>query len=250
MVSLVRKVVAFLEGRFMTDRIVTTLGFDADDTLWQNECFFRDTEGRFLDLLGDFGDRATLASRLFAVEKRNIPIYGFGIKGFVLSMMETALEVSDGRLDPSVIAGVLAMGREMLNHPVELLPEVRETLEALSDRYPLIMITKGDLFDQERKLAESGLGELFDAVEIVSEKTAETYARVFARHGDGPERAVMVGNSLKSDVVPAIRAGAWGVHVPHELTWALEHEDAPEDAPRFRRLDRLGGLPDLLDRLR
>ena len=217
----------------MTDRIVTTLGFDADDTLWQNECFFRDTEGRFLDLLGDFGDRATLASRLFAVEKRNIPIYGFGIKGFVLSMMETALEVSDGRLDPSVIAGVLAMGREMLNHPVELLPEVRETLEALSDQYPLILITKGDLFDQERKLAASGLAGLFHAVEIVSEKSAATYARVFAMRGSGPDSGLMVGNSLRSDILPALEAGAFAVHVPHDLTWLYEQVDEPVDHPRL-----------------
>lgn len=212
---------------------VTALGFDADDTLWQNECFFRETEGRFLDLLGNFGDRPTLASRLFAVEKRNIPVYGFGIKGFTLSMMETALEVSSGQLDPAIVAGVLSMGREMLSHPVELLPDVRETLEALSKHYPLILITKGDLFDQERKLTASGLADLFQAVEIVSDKSASTYARVFANHGDGAEKGLMVGNSLRSDILPALEAGAFAVHIPHDLTWTYEHVDEPIDHPRL-----------------
>lgn len=212
---------------------VTSLGFDADDTLWQNECFFRETEGRFLDLLSDFGDRPTLASRLFAVEKRNIPVYGFGIKGFTLSMMETALEISSGQLDPAIVAGVLSMGREMLSHPVELLPCVRQTLEALSERYPLILITKGDLFDQERKLTASGLADLFRAVEIVSEKSAATYARVFASHGDGAEKGLMVGNSLRSDILPALEAGAFAVHIPHDLTWTYEHVDEPVEHPRL-----------------
>lgn len=212
---------------------VTSLGFDADDTLWQNECFFRETEGRFLDLLRDFGDPPTLASRLLAIEKRNIPVYGFGIKGFTLSMMETALEVSSGQLDPAIVSGVLSMGREMLSHPVELLPGVRETLEALSEHYPLILITKGDLFDQERKLTASGLADLFRAVEIVSDKTASTYARVFAGHGDGAEKGLMVGNSLRSDILPALEAGAFAVHIPHELTWTYEHVDEPVDHPRL-----------------
>lgn len=228
---------------------VTTLGFDADDTLWQNEQFFRDTEGRFLDLLTDFGDRATLSSRLFAVEKRNIPIYGFGIKGFVLSMMETALEVSAGRLDPAVIAGVLSMGRDMLNHPVELLPEVRETLEGLAERYPLILITKGDLFDQERKLTASGLAELFHAVEIVSDKSASTYARVFATRGDGADRGLMVGNSLRSDILPALEAGAFAVHIPHDLTWTYEHVDEPVDHPRLFIEQHIRKVGEIIERI-
>jgi len=233
----------------MAQASVTTLGFDADDTLWQNECFFRDTEGRFLDLLTDFGDRTTLSSRLFTVEKRNIPVYGFGIKGFVLSMMETALEVSAGRLDSSIMAGVLAMGREMLNHPVELLPGVRETLEALSERYPLILITKGDLFDQERKLAASGLGDLFSAVEIVSDKSSATYARVFAARGDGPERGLMVGNSLRSDILPALEAGAFAVHIPHDLTWSYEHVDEPVDHPRLFIERHIQKVAEIIERI-
>ncbi len=137
----------------------------------------------------------------------------------------------------------------MLRHPVEVLPGARQTLEALAGRYRLVMITKGDLFDQERKLAASGLGELFNAVEIVSDKNADTYRRIFARHGDGPERAMMIGNSVKSDIVPAIEAGSWGVHVPYEITWAMEHAEAPVAHPRFRRMQHLGELPQLIERI-
>ena len=221
-------------------RALTTIGFDADDTLWQNEQFFRLTEERFAELLSDHAERDHLTERLIAAERRNVGHYGFGIKGFTLSMIETAIEVTEGRVPATVIGEILAAGREMLRHPIETLPHVTETLEALSGDYRLVLVTKGDLFDQERKLAQSGLGDLFDAVEIVSDKTAATYARVFARHGDGAERAMMVGNSLKSDVVPAIEAGGWGVFVPHALTWVLEHAEAPVDAPRFREVEHLG----------
>ncbi len=225
---------------------LTTIGFDADDTLWQNEHFYRLTEDRFLDLLGEYGDRAALSARLLEAEKRNLGFYGFGIKGFTLSMIETAIEVTNGQVSAATISEILMTGREMLRHPVETLPHVRETLEAVAGTYRVVLITKGDLFDQERKLAESGLGELFSGVEIVSKKDADTYRRVFAEHGDGPERAMMVGNSLRSDIVPAIAAGSWAVYVPHELSWALEHDDEPEAAPRYRRLPDLGALPPLI----
>jgi putative hydrolase of the HAD superfamily len=228
---------------------ITTLGFDADDTLWQNETFFRMTEQRFTELLSGHGEHHVLSARLLEAERRNLAFYGYGVKGFTLSMIETAVEVTKGEVPASVIAEILSFGRQMLENPVETLPNVRETLDQLAGSYRLVLITKGDLFDQERKLAQSGLGEYFDAVEIVSEKTAQTYQRIFARHGDGPERAVMVGNSLKSDVVPAIAAGAYGVYVPHELTWVLEHEVAPEDNPRFRRIPDVGQLPPLLGQM-
>jgi putative hydrolase of the HAD superfamily len=164
-------------------------------------------------------------------------------------MIETAIEITEGKIPAGVIAKILDTGRELLSHPVETMPHVRDTLEALAGKYLLVMITKGDLFDQERKLAQSGLGDFFDAIEIVSDKTAVTYRRIFAKVGDGPERAMMVGNSLKSDIVPAIAAGSYGVFVPHELTWVLEHVDEPKEAPRFRKIDHLGELRDLIDRL-
>jgi putative hydrolase of the HAD superfamily len=137
----------------------------------------------------------------------------------------------------------------MAAHPVETLPHARETLEALAGKYRLVLITKGDLFDQERKVAQSGLGELFEAVEIVSDKNSSTYDRVFSRHGDGPERSMMIGNSLKSDVLPAIAAGSWGVYVPHDLTWAYEHAEAPEGAARFRQVEHLGEIARLIDEI-
>jgi putative hydrolase of the HAD superfamily len=225
---------------------LTTIGFDADDTLWQNEQFYRLTEDRFASLLADHADPAALRQGLLDAQKSNLKVYGFGIKGFTLSMIETAIGITDGKVPAAVIEKILAAGRDMLGHPIETLPNVRETLERLAGSYRMVLITKGDLFDQERKLAQSGLGELFDAVEIVSDKQAVTYRRIFDRHGDGAERAMMVGNSLKSDVVPAIEAGGWGVYVPHDLTWAFEHIEAPVDAARFRQIAHLGELPDLL----
>ncbi len=229
-----------------TSPTLSAIGFDADDTLWQNEQFYRLTERRLTELLAAHAEPGDISRRLLEAEKRNLEFYGFGIKGFTLSMIETAIEVTEGRVPAAVIQEILASGRELLRHPVETLPHVRETLELLAGKYRIILITKGDLFDQERKLAQSGLGELFDAVEIVSDKNASTYQRVFSRHGDGPGRSMMVGNSLKSDVVPAIEAGGWGVYVPHDLTWSLEHVDEPKDAPRYRRVEHLGELTRLI----
>lgn len=225
---------------------ISAIGLDADDTLWHNERVFQMTQQRFAGLLADHAGSALVAERLIAAERRNLGFYGYGVKGFTLSMIETAVEVTGGKVHAGAIAEILAFGREMLAHPVETLPHAREALEELAASHRLILITKGDLFDQERKLAQSGLGDLFSAVEIVSEKTRDTYDRVFSRHADGPASCMMVGNSLKSDVVPAIAAGCWGVHVPHELTWVLEHDEAPEHAERFRRIADLGELPDLV----
>ncbi|TIQ38070.1 MAG: HAD family hydrolase [Mesorhizobium sp.] len=226
---------------------LTTIGFDADDTLWQNEQFFRMTEQRFVAMLAEHGEAGQVSASLLEAAKRNLGLYGFGIKSFTLSMIETAIEVTEGRVPASTIAEILAAGRDMLSHPIEPLPHARETVERLAGAYRLVLITKGDLLDQERKLAQSGMGDLFDAVEIVSDKSADTYARIFSRHGDGPQNSMMVGNSLRSDVVPAIEAGGWGIHVPHELTWAVEHAEAPIAAPRFREIANLGELPGLVE---
>ena len=228
---------------------ITTIGFDADDTLWQNESFFRLTQDRFTALLADYAEPDHLHDRLLAAERRNLGHYGFGVKGFTLSMIETAIEVTEGRVPARVISDIIASGREMLEHPIELLPHAQTAVEALAATHRVLLITKGDLLDQERKLAQSGLGDLFHGVEIVSDKTAPVYAAIFARHGDGADRALMVGNSLKSDVIPVITAGGWGVHVPHGLTWALEMADAPIGHPRFAALDDLGHLPDFVSSL-
>jgi putative hydrolase of the HAD superfamily len=230
--------------------MLTTIGFDADDTLWHNEAFFRLTQDRFTRLLADHANPDHLAERLEKAERRNIGHYGFGVKGFTLSMIETAIEVTDGRVPARVIGQLIAAGREMLEHPIELLPHARAAVVALAAEYRVILITKGDLLDQERKLAQSGLGDLFHGVEIVSQKTAETYRKVFARHGTGADQAMMVGNSLKSDVLPALEAGAWGVHVPHGLIWALEKADPPTGNRRFHVVDHLGRLAKLVDSLK
>lgn len=223
-----------------------TLGLDADDTLWHNERYFLTTQEAFRDLLDDYSDPDHLDERLLAAEIRNIKFYGYGIKGFTLSMIETALEVSNNRVPGHVIDQIVTMGREMLAHPIDLLPGVADALSQLATDHHLIVITKGDLLDQERKVAQSGLGELFEAVEIVSEKTAQTYQHIFARYDTS--RDMMVGNSLKSDVIPAISAGAWGTYVPYETTWDLEKADAP-DHHRFHQIKSLADLPDLLSQL-
>ncbi|MEN5146732.1 HAD family hydrolase [Brevundimonas diminuta] len=223
---------------------VTTVGLDADDTLWHNETIFRLSQKRFSELLADHAEEPVMMERLAAVERRNLRLYGYGVKGFTLSMLETAMELCDGSAPPHIVREILAAGREMLTHPVETLPGVDETLAELAENYRLVLVTKGDLMDQERKLAASGLGELFAAVEIVSEKDRSTYDRVFARHGSGAAEAVMAGNSMKSDVLPAIEAGAWAAHIPYHITWAHELADAPEGEPRYVSLSRIGELPD------
>ena len=228
---------------------ITTVGLDADDTLWHNETIFRLTQERFCDLLAEVADRAEVAARLAQVEGRNLALYGYGVKGFTLSMIETAMELTNGQASAGIIRDILAAGREMLNEPVEPLPGVDQALTELSERYRLVLITKGDLLHQEQKLAASGLGDLFAAVEIVSEKDADTYRRVFERHGTGAAEAAMCGNSLKSDILPALEAGAWAAYLPYSVTWAHEMADAPTDHPRFAELGSISQLPGWLTKL-
>ncbi|MFK7869120.1 MAG: HAD family hydrolase [Roseobacter sp.] len=225
---------------------LTTVAFDADDTLWHNERFFQMTQAHFAELLQEYTDKTPLMERLLAAEKRNLGHYGFGVKGFTLSMIETAIEVTEGKVAGSVIAEILDAGREMLGHPVDLLPHAQAAVEAAKHKHRVVLITKGDLLDQERKLAQSGLGELFDAVEIVSDKNVQMYTEVFNRLGDGAQASMMVGNSLKSDILPVLDAGGWAVHIPYEVTWDLELAAAPTDPERFQSLPDLKNLPDLL----
>jgi putative hydrolase of the HAD superfamily len=227
--------------------MITTIGFDADDTLWQNEVFFRLTQDRFTQAMAPYCEGADLNARLLQAERSNLGQYGYGIKGFTLSMIETAIDVSQGRVPARVIAEIMSAGREMLAHPIDLLPHAFEAVQTLSQRYQVILITKGDLLDQERKLAQSGLGEMFHGVEIVSEKTAQTYVQIAQRHGARIDGMVMVGNSMKSDVLPMIAAGGWGVYVPHSVTWALEMADPPADTARYASIPSLYDLPYLVD---
>lgn len=218
------------------------IGLDADDTLWHNETLFRMTQARFHALLAPWADAHRVEDALAAVERRNLGLYGYGAKGFTLSMLETALELSDATAPATLLAEILASGRTLMAHPIEPLPGVEAALGALAALAPLVLITKGDLFHQESKLAASGLGRFFSAVEVVSEKTADTYRRAFARHGCAPEAALMAGNSVRSDVLPALDAGCRAVLIPYPLVWAHEAALAPADHPRYRQCDSLGEM--------
>jgi putative hydrolase of the HAD superfamily len=227
-----------------------SIGFDADDTLWHNETIFERVHERYRALLARYHDAATVDRTLLVTEKRNLELYGYGVKGFTLSAIETAIELTSGRISAEEIRLLIAHGQEMLAHPVELLDGVVETLAALSADYRLLVITKGDLRDQERKLAKSGIAARFHQIEIVSEKDVATYASILRRHGIAPTRFLMVGNSLKSDILPVLSLGAAGAHIPYHLTWALEHsEDPPPSAGRFFRLQTLRELPEIVRKL-
>ncbi len=231
--------------------MVDVIAFDADDTLWHNERMFQATEAQFAELLASYHPAQWVRDRLFATEMKNLGHFGYGIKGFILSMIETALDLTESRIGGAEVKRIVDWGHEMLLHPVQLLDGVRETIEALNGRYRLMLLTKGDLFDQESKLARSGLGEFFDAVEIVSKKDASTYRTIMTRHAVAPEQLVMVGNSLRSDVLPALDAGALAVHIPYETTWAHEHLDEQLLAGKeFGVLQRITELPDWLSRVR
>jgi putative hydrolase of the HAD superfamily len=223
---------------------ITTVGLDADDTLWHNETIFRMTQARFRELMAGHAEPEFLDARLAEVERRNLALYGYGVKGFTLSLIETAMDITGGEPPGRMIADILAAGREMLRHPVEPLPGAEEAVQELARHYTLVLITKGDLLHQEQKLAASGLGELFHGVEIVSEKDAAGYARIFSRHGaGGPEQAAMAGNSLRSDVLPALEAGAYAAHIPYHITWPHESAEPPHGHPRFAELATIRDLP-------
>ena len=229
--------------------MLTAICFDADDTLWHNERFFVLTQARFAELLSPYAEAADLDARLLDAERRNIERYGYGIKGFTLSMIETACQVTDGRVPGQVIAKIVDAGKDMLAHPVELLPGAEEVVRRLANDFTLLLITKGDLMHQEQKLARSGLGDVFDGVSIVSEKTPEVYRDVLSGRGLSASASLMAGNSLKSDVNPMIEIGGWGVHVPHGLEWALEAAAAPRTHPRFREIAELTELPPVIEEI-
>jgi putative hydrolase of the HAD superfamily len=227
----------------------TYIGFDADDTLWHNENVFEKAHERYFKLLARHHDTPTVEKALFATEMRNLALYGYGIKGYTLSAIETAIGLTEGKVSPTELQEIIALGREMLDHPVELLPGAEEALAALAPKYRLMVITKGDLRDQERKLAKSGIAARFDAVEIVSEKDQGTYERIFARHGIDPRTFLMVGNSVKSDILPVLALGGAGIHVPYRITWNHEHASLPAGAEgRLFEAASLAEVPTIVDR--
>jgi putative hydrolase of the HAD superfamily len=221
---------------------------DADDTLWHNMRFFHATQDALVRMVEPFADAGIARSALEACEIRNLKLYGYGAKAFTLSMIETALELGGDEVPASVIREILQAGRALHAHPVELLAGVQETVSALADRARLVLVTKGDLFHQEAKLAASGLGDLFTGIEIVSDKRPETFAGIFQRYGAEPANALMAGDSMRSDVLPALEAGAWAAYIPQPLGWSHEQRPAPSDHPRFIELPSLAALVNWLDR--
>jgi putative hydrolase of the HAD superfamily len=225
------------------------IAFDADDTLWHNLIHFDATERQFGQMLSSFAEPASATKALMEAEKRNIPLYGFGVKGFTLSMIETALSVTGGAVDAATLQKLIEMGRDMLDHDIELLPHVEDTLKALHGSHRLLLVTKGDLHHQERKVLASGLAHYFEGVEIVSDKKAETYEKLCKRHAAKVERSMMAGNSIRSDVLPMIEAGGFGVYVPFSILWDHEHEEVPEGTERFFAVEDMRGVVEVIGRI-
>ena len=223
------------------------IGFDADDTLWHNEVIFERVHARYRELLANYHDAATVDRTLFATEMRNLELYGYGVKGFTLSAIETAIELTNGQLSAEEVRTLIRIGQDMLQHPVELLDGVADVLREIAVDHVLLLITKGDLRDQERKLTKSGLAALFAGVEILSEKHESSYAAVLRRHGIAANEFLMVGNSLKSDIMPVLALGGCAAHIPYHLLWAHERTLARPQAPgRFFELKHIRELPGLL----
>lgn len=228
---------------------IELVGFDGDDTLWRSQDFYDEAQAEFEALVGRYVDLADarVHERLYAVEKGNLALFGYGVKGMVLSMIEAAVDITAGRIAASDLHRVVQLGKSLLRHPVEVLPGIREAVEAIGRTHPLVLITKGDLFHQEAKVRESGLADLFRRIEIVSEKDPPTYRRLFEEFGVPPARFAMVGNSLRSDIAPVVALGGWGAHVPYHATWVHETEvDAPVSATRLRTVADARDLPDAI----
>jgi putative hydrolase of the HAD superfamily len=229
--------------------MIETVAFDADDTLWHNEHLFQDTQKKLEAIVQRYRPGEDIHEALFAVEMRNLELFGYGIKGFTLSMVEAAIQLTGERITAAEVHEIVQLGKHMMTAPVDLLEGVEETLAAVCGRFRVILITKGDIVDQNSKIERSGLADCFEQVEIVPRKDARAYRTIFERHGIEPARTVMVGNSMPSDVLPILELGGHGVHVPYALLWAHEAHDEDPVSERFHRLQRLDELPGLLRRL-
>ncbi len=218
---------------------IKVIAFDADDTLWVNEPYYRQTEEAFCNLLGEYASLHELERELLKMEIQNLSLYGYGIKGFVLSMVETALRMTDNTIKADTIEQILDLGKQMLNQPIELLDGVEEVLETLKGKYRLVVATKGDLLDQERKLKKSNLTGYFHHVEIMSEKDDANYRKLIKHLDIQPDELLMIGNSLKSDIVPVLNVGGHAIHVPYHITWAHEQIEDAIDNDRFKSVERI-----------
>ncbi len=228
-------------------RMVRTIGFDADDTLWHTETLYTDAQVRFKQLLLPYHSPEWIEERLYQTEIANLPRFGYGIKAFALNMIETAIVLTEGRIAGREIQAVVDLAKEMLAADVHLLEHAVETVAQLATEYDLMLITKGDLYEQESKVARSGLARHFRHVEVVADKTHDRYQALLARHQIEPAQFLMVGNSLRSDVLPVLALGGCAVYIPYRLTWAHEVADPPPTGhPGYYQLEHLGLLPDLL----
>ncbi|MEO6720278.1 MAG: HAD family hydrolase [Ferruginibacter sp.] len=226
---------------------IKVIAFDADDTLWINEPYFQEIEKRFCSLLEDYLPQHTLAKELFKTEIQNLPLYGYGVKGFMLSMIETGLRISNNTLNIEVLSKAIEYGKELLEKPIELLEGVEEVLKALKGHYRLVVATKGDLLDQERKLKKSGLEHYFHHIEIMSDKQEADYSKLIKHLDIQPSQFLMLGNSLKSDVLPVLSIGGHGIHIPYHTTWAHENVEHHVEHPNFRSVQTISAiLPFLL----
>ena len=214
-------------------RNIKVIAFDADDTLWVNEPYFREAEEKFSNLLEDYLPHHSVQKELFKTEMDNLKLYGYGVKSFMLSMVETIANITDNKADIKLVNKALAFGRELLNKPIMLLDGVEDVLKSLNGSYRLVMATKGDLLDQERKLIKSGLESHFHHIEIMSDKKVSDYAKLLKHLDCKPEHFLMIGNSVKSDVMPVLELGGHAIHVPYHTTWAYEKVDIKIKNPKF-----------------
>lgn len=218
---------------------IKVIAFDADDTLWVNEPYFEETENKFCELMQDYLSKQGLSQELFRIEIQNLPLYGYGIKGYILSMIEAAMAISNHTISIEIIAKIIQYGKELLEKPIELLDGVEETLETLKGKYKLVVATKGDLLDQHRKLTKSGLGHYFHHIEVMSDKQEIDYQKLVKRLDIRPEEFMMIGNSLKSDVLPVLGVGGYAVHIPFHTTWAHERIDHKVEHQNFHDFEKI-----------
>ncbi len=225
---------------------IKVIGLDADDTLWVNEPYYREAEGQFAKLMEAYGVKEDVNEALFGTEMNNLELYGYGIKAFMLSLVECAIELTQGRVTSDTISQIIGIGKEMLKRPIELLEDVKLVLESLAPHYRLIVATKGDLLDQEGKMKRSSISSYFHHIEVMSDKKEEHYVQLLQHLDIEPSEFLMIGNSLKSDIIPPLNLGAWGIHVPYHTTWAYEEIETDPDSMQFFRVERLSQVLELI----
>ncbi len=218
---------------------IKVIGFDADDTLWVNEPYYREAENQFVDLVAAYGVNGNIAGALFETEIANLELYGYGIKAFILSLVECAIELTDGGLTAQTVSRIIGIGKSMLERPIELLDDVKYVLQRLAPHYKLIVATKGDLLDQERKMRKSSISKYFHHIEVMSDKRKLNYEQLLKHLDIVPEEFLMIGNSLRSDIIPPLELGAWGIYVPFHTTWAHEEVEGEPDSDRYFQVKQL-----------